>query len=143
MTVLLHREGCVADHKKVFKIYREVGLGVHVRRRKNRVPHQRVALPAPQAWNEQWAMDFVSDEVASGRRFRALTSIDTFSRECHAIRVVASITGKDVAQVLIKAISHHAKPEVIAMDNGPEFRRQGLDAWGYTHSVKLDFIRPG
>ena len=141
--VLLQREGWKVNHKKVQRIYTEEGLTVPQRRRKKRVPHERVPLDAPVERGERWAMDFAMDEILGGARFRALTVIDTFTRECHAIHVASSITGKDVATVLSRLAFQHGAPKVITVDNGPEFRGRSLDAWAYTNKVKLDFIRPG
>ena len=93
--------------------------------------------------NERWSMDFMSDALFDGRRFRVLTLIDNFTRESLAIKVGQGITGKEVAEVLDQIIEDRSKPETIQCDNGPEFTSRALDKWAYDHKVALDFSRPG
>ena len=88
-------------------------------------------------------MDFVSDSLHDGRRLRALTIVDNFTRVSPAIEVGVSITGKRVAMVLERLKLIHGLPEVITVDHGPEFTSRALDEWAYRNGVKLDFTRPG
>lgn len=88
-------------------------------------------------------MDFVSDNLATGRRFRALVIVDEYSRECLAIEVDTSLGGRRVVNVLEKLSKVRGLPEVITIDNGPEFTSKVLDEWAYRCGVKLNFIRPG
>jgi len=88
-------------------------------------------------------MDFVSDTLAHGQRFRALTVVDNFSRVSPAIEVNRSITGQDVVAVLERLKTTHGLPERIAVDNGPEFISRALDAWAHRNNVQLEFSRPG
>jgi putative transposase len=88
-------------------------------------------------------MDFMSDQFADRRRFRLLTLIDDYTRECLALDVASSIPGARVARVLERVAERTGYPEVIVMDNGPEFRSRALDAWAVRHGVKLHFIQPG
>ena len=142
--VLLRREGWDVNHKLVYRIYKEEGLEVRSKRRKKRASHTRVPLPSPERRNEQWALDFVSDTLESGRRYRALTVIDLFSRECVAIEVAFKMTSEIVATVLERAIrQRRQKPKSLTVDNGPEFRSNYFDAWAYSKEIQLDFIRPG
>jgi putative transposase len=98
--VLLRREGWKVNWKKVYRLYRELGLAVRRRKRKRIGPFQRVPLPRPTAANQSWSMDFVADGLADGRRLRCLTIVDDHSRECPAIEVDTSITGTRVVAVL-------------------------------------------
>ena len=100
-------------------------------------------MPAPQRTNEHWSMDFVTDSIVTGRRFRALAIVDDYSRECPAIEVDTSLGGRRVVNVLEKLAETRGLPEVITTDNGPEFAGQALDEWAYRKGVKLNFIRPG
>jgi len=102
-----------------------------------------VAREQPPAVNHTWAVDFVHDALSDGRRFRALTVIDEYSRECLAIEVGASLPGERVSQVLQRLCELRAVPSVIRSDNGPEFRGRVMDEWAYTHGVRLQFIEPG
>jgi putative transposase len=88
-------------------------------------------------------MDFVSDSLADGRRFRALAIVDNFSRESVAIEAGVSMTGKDVAAILDGLGPTRKLPRTITVDNGPEFTSKALDQWCHWNGVRLDFIRPG
>ena len=88
-------------------------------------------------------MDFVTDSIVTGRRFRALVIVDDYSRECPAIEVDTSLGGRRVVQALERLLETRGLPEVITIDNGPEFAGKVLDEWAYRHGVKLNFIRPG
>ena len=140
--VLLRREGLVVNRKLVQRLYREEGLQVQRRKRK-RVAVPRVPLPAPTAPNEQWSMDFVSDALGNGRRFRSLTLVDDCTREAPAIEVDFSLPGERVVQVLDRVAGERSYPKVIVCDNGPEFAGAALDQWADAHGVALQFIEPG
>jgi putative transposase len=103
----------------------------------------RVILPTPLRPNERWSMDFVTDNIVTGRRFRALVIVDDYSRECPIIEVDTSLGGRRVVGVLEKLADIRGLPEVITIDNGPEFAGRVLDEWAYRKGVKLNFIRPG
>ena len=93
--------------------------------------------------NACWSMDFVCDSLFNGRRFRALTIVDNFSRECLAIEAGQSITGQDVAAVMDRLVNKRGVPDRIQCDNGSEFISKVLDKWAYEHGVTMDFSRPG
>jgi len=141
--VILKREGLVINHKRTERIYREESLSLRLKKRKKKVAMVRVKLPEPEQVNQRWSMDLVSDSLVTGRRFRALTILDDFSRECLAIEVDTSIGGKRVVSVLERLAELRGLPEVITVDNGPEFAGKALDEWAYNRGVKLNFIRPG
>jgi putative transposase len=141
--VLLKREGLVVNHKRTERIYAEEGLSLRVRKRKKRVAMARIELTSPDRPDQRWSMDFVQDQLADGRRFRVLTIVDAFTRECPALEVDTSIGGKRVARVLDKLAFLRGLPEAITIDNGPEFTSNAFDEWAYRNNVKLDFIRPG
>jgi putative transposase len=140
---VLRREGVVANHKRIERLYREEGLSLRRRRGRKRLSHLRVAREQPTAINHTWAVDFVHDGLSNGRRFRALTVIDEFSRECLAIEVGAALTGERVRRVLQRLCELRAVPTNIRSDNGPEFRGRVMDEWAYGHSVRLQFVEPG
>jgi putative transposase len=95
------------------------------------------------AINESWSMDFVTDSLFNGHRFRSLTIVDNFSRECLAIEVGQHIKGEDVVRVVDRIKITRGKPCFIKVDNGPEFISKELDKWAYENKVTLDFSRPG
>ena len=141
--IMLKREGLVINHKHTERIYHEEGLALRKKRRRKGAAGIRLIMPTPQKTNERWSMDFVTDSIVTGRRFRALTIIDDYSRECPAIEVDTSLGGARVVSVLDRLEATRGLPEVITMDNGPEFAGRHLDEWAFRKGVKLNFIRPG
>lgn len=141
--VLLKREELVINHKRTERVYGEERLSLRIRRRKKRAAETRVVQPAAERPNEMWAMDFLSDALADGRRFRVLPIIDTCTRECHWMEVDTSIGGKRVAGVLSRISGLKGLPQGISVDNGPEFISNALDAWAHVRGIKLQFSRPG
>ena len=103
----------------------------------------RLELAQPSRPNERWAMDFVSDGLWGSRKFKALTILDIFTKECLAIEVDTSINGNRLTRVLDWLVLTRGCPEVITTDNGPEFAGIALDRWVYNNNVRLDFIKPG
>lgn len=143
--VLLQRElgnGRI-NRKRVQRLYRLEGLAIRRRKRKRVARSPRGAdLPAWQP-GEAWAMDFMQDVLADGRRFRTLNVLDIVTRECLAIEVDTSLPGQRVARLLDQLTLWHGAPKRITLDNGPEFTGRALDVWAYQHHVELDFIDPG
>jgi putative transposase len=140
---LIGREGVVANHKRVYAVYREAGLQVRRRRRKRLTRGERVALAVPSGPCERWSMDFMLDTLADGRPFRVLNIVDDFTRECLAIEVDRSLPGARVVRVLERLRAEIGLPQTIVTDNGPEFAGRTLDAWAYAAGVTIRFIRPG
>lgn len=139
----LRRKGHRYNHKRIYRLYREHKLGLRTRRRTRSASSPREVPARPTAPGQQWAMDFVSDHLASGRRFRALTVVDEFSRWSPGILVETSISGEQVARFLDELAATKGLPERIVVDNGPEFISNALDKWAYERGVKLHFIKPG
>jgi putative transposase len=143
LTTLLQREGWPVNHKRVHRIYREEELMVRTKRRKRRTAEVRVKLlPATQV-GERWSIDFVSDQLADGRRFRVLTAVDHVSRECVCLRAAQSLPSQGVTEALDEAMDILGQPEAITMDNGTEFACNHFDQWAYRRGIQLDFITPG
>lgn len=141
--VLLRREGKIVNHKRVERIYREEGLSLRKRKKKRQTAALRIVLPTPTQPNKRWSMDFVSDQLSDGRKFRSLTIVDDCSRESPAIEVDTSLPGKRVTRVLDRLADTRGLPDAIVVDNGPEFSGSELDSWAHQRGVKLCFIRPG
>jgi putative transposase len=143
LTAMLLREGTAVNHKRVYRLYREEGLAMRIRRRR-RIRWSGVATnPAASRPNERWSMDFVSDCVSTGKVIRMLTIVDDCTRECPAIEVDTSLGGLRVRRVLDRIASERGLPEAIVLDNGPEFRGRALGAWSAERGVRLEFIQPG
>jgi putative transposase len=142
--LLLRREGWQVNHKLVFRLCREEGLGLRRHRPRGRVTAvRRQMLPRPQRRDESWSLDFMSDQLYSGRPIRVLTIVDNYSRESLALKVGFRLTGDDVVEVLKGVIRERGVPASLRVDNGPEFTSKVLDQWAYWNGVVLDFIRPG
>ena len=138
---LASREGLKMNQKKFRRIYREQKLSIKLRKKSRLRTQVRVPIPPPSAANQRWSMDFVSDQLGpSGKRFRTLTVIDDFTRECVALFADFSIPGQQVARALDKI---GRLPKAIVIDNGSEFTGRAMDAWAFERQIKLDFIRPG
>ena len=141
--VLLKREGFTINHKRTERIYREEGLSLRIRRRRKMASVLRVELPKPARSNHIWSMDFMSDALCDGRKLKVFPVVDQYNRKCHRIEVDTSINGVRVCRVLSEISQSQGLPEVIVIDNGPEFIGKALDAWAYQRGVKLHFITPG
>jgi putative transposase len=142
--VLLKREGWEINHKRVHRLYCEEGLNLRVKHRRKR-PGAALRMPRQQAkgLNDTWSMDFASDSLFNGSRFRVLTVVDNFSRECLATEVGQGLRGEQVVEVLNHLKYIRGVPRSIRVDNGSEFISKALDKWAYENKVSLDFSRPG
>ena len=132
-SIISGRNGCTGKKGSPFVL----------KKRKKRTSHLRVVLDRPERVNQHWSMDFVSDNLFSGRRFRVLTVVDDFSRECPVLEADHSLTGQRVSRVLDRVALTRGLPEVIRVDNGPDFISKALDLWAFENKVKLRFIQPG
>jgi putative transposase len=141
--VLLRREGRRVNHKRIYRLYRQEGLSVRRRKRKRVAGGRGPILLPPTKINQRWSMDFMGDTLATGRTFRLLNIVDDFSRECVVIDSATSIPGARVVRVLDELAEVRGLPEIIVIDNGPEFTSRALDEWAYRRRVRLLFITPG
>lgn len=142
--VLLRREGWRVNAKRIYRLYREMGLQL-----RNKTPKRRVKAKLREdrtmacQGNEIWAMDFVHDQLATGRKLRVLTVVDLFSRFSPVIDPAFSYRGSDVVETLERVCREVGYPKSIRVDQGSEFISRDLDLWAYQHDVALDFSRPG
>lgn len=140
---LLRREGLVINHKRTERLYRKAGLSLRIKKRRKLSAALRLSLPTPSQPNQLWAMDFVSDSLANGRRFRCLNIIDLYTRECLKIVVDTSINGVRVTKTLDMLKELRGLPETIITDNGSEFTSKAMSMWAQVNNVTIAFIRPG
>lgn len=143
LIIFLRREGFVVNHKKLFRIYREEGLMVRKRRGRKRAVGMRAPIPVPAFPNDLWAMDFVSDQLDSGRRFRVLGIFDVCTRRCLAAVADFSVTGKRVARELDRLLAIFGKPKAILSDNGTELTSHAVLAWVAQTGIDWHYIDPG
>lgn len=137
---MLKIEGLVINRKRTYRLYREEGLQVRTKRRKKLV-RPRIPMLVPDSVDQRWSMDFVSDQLANGRRFRVLNIVDDYSRECVLQLVDFSISGLRLARELDRL--KRQLPKTIVCDNGPEFTSKAMFFWAKQIGVKLHFIQPG
>ena len=142
LAALLARQGWQVNHKRLYRIYREENLAVRRTKRKRlrRAPPVPALLTAP---NQEWAMDFVADSLATGRAFRAFTQVDNFTRECPAIEVDRCLSAQRITRVLDWVIAQRGQPQATRCDNGPEFTSRHFLAWCEERRIRLDLIEPG
>jgi putative transposase len=140
---LLRREGVQANHKRVYRLYREACLSVRKRRRKKLVMLDRPVLTEASRPNEVWSIDFVMDALSTGRRIKCLTVVDDFTRECLDIVVDYGISGGYVTHVLDQIAQFRGLPGAIRTDQGPEFTSRAMDRWAYGKGIDLKLIAAG
>lgn len=131
------------NHKRVRRIYREMKLNVR-RRAKKRLPARvKQPLVIPIAANQTWSIDFMSDALVDGRKFRLFNVLDDYNRESLAIEVDTSLPSLRVQRVLKRLINERSKPNIIRVDNGPEFISHVLQQWCEQNRISLQYIQPG
>ncbi|UEP51435.1 IS3 family transposase [Burkholderia ambifaria] len=140
---LVEREGTHANHKRIYRLYREAGLAVRRRRKRHGVMIEREQLALPGAPNEVWSIDFVMDALSNGRRVKCLTVVDDFTKEAVDIVVDHGISGLYVARALDRAARFRGYPKAVRTDQGPEFTSRALDQWAYANGVTLKLIQAG
>jgi putative transposase len=141
--LLLTREGMRMNWKKLYRLYREEKLTVRKRGGRKRALGTRAPMTIPQGPNQRWSLDFVSDALVDGRRFRILCVIDDFSRECLATVVDNSLSGERVARELDRIALIKGYPCLVVSDNGTELTSNALLAWQQSRQVEWHYIAPG
>jgi len=139
----LRLQGKPWNHNRVYRVYKAMGLNLP-RRKKRRLPDRpRQPLDAPEKVNHIWSLDFMSDALYSGKRFRTLNILDDGVREILNIVVDTSIPGGRVVRTLEQLTDSRGMPNALRMDNGPEFISQTLVDWCMDRGIELRYIQPG
>ena len=141
--VMLERQGIILNLKKLRRLYREEKLQVRKRGGRKRALGTRRPMLVPNAPNQRWSLDFVSDAMTDGRRFRVLCIIDDHTRECLALMVDTSISGFRVTRELNLLLKRLGKPQSIVSDNGTEFTSQAILRWCQETNIDWHYIAPG
>lgn len=141
--VLIRREGLLVNRKKVQRLYREEKLTVRRRGGRKRALGTRRPMEAPLFANQRWSLDFVSDQMTDGRRFRILEVFDDCTRECLALVADTSISGRRVARELDAIVAWRGKPAKIVSDNGTELTSNAILEWADSRGVEWHYIAPG
>lgn len=142
LQIVLREQGEHVNHKRIYRVYREAGLLIRRRARKRllRVGAPRPMLSGP---NQEWALDFVHDTADSGRKFRALSVLDPYTRECLALEVDSSLGSRRVTRVLDHLVEERGRPVALRCDNGPEFTSRQFLAWCIERGIEVIHIEPG
>lgn len=139
----LRRKGWIWNHKKVYRVYTALQLNIR-RRFKKRLPARvKQALFQPQSINEVWSIDFMSDSLWDGRKFRLLNIVDDFNRQVLALEADISLPSLRVIRILEYLKEFRGLPKMIRVDNGPEFISHVLDEWCRKNEIVLTYIQPG
>jgi putative transposase len=131
------------NHKRVYRIYKELELNLRIKPRKRLIREAPQALEVPTQINEVWSMDFMHDQLADARTFRLLNVIDDFNREALGIEVDFSLPAQRVIRSLNQIIEWRGKPKVIRSDNGPEYISEVFAQWARENQIELRFTQPG
>lgn len=141
--VLMDREGLHMNHKKLRRLYREERLQVRRRGGRKRALGTRAPIALPDEANQRWSLDFVSDALADGRRFRILAVVDDFTRECLCLAADTSLSGARVARELDAVIAVRGRPTSIVSDNGTELTSMAILRWSQETRIEWHYIAPG
>ena len=141
--ILLRRESITLNHKRLFRLYREEKLTVRRRGGRKRALGTRAPITLPQGPNQRWSLDFVSDTLADGRRFRVLVVVDDFTRECLALVADTSLSGRRVVRELDRIVELRGRPLTIVSDNGTELTSHAILRWQEERAVEWHYIAPG
>lgn len=139
----IRRSGNEWNHKRVYRVYKLLKLN-RKRKGKRRLPSRvKQPLVRQEQINQSWSMDFMSDSMVNGRRFRTFNLIDDCTREVLAIEIDTSLSSKRIIRTLEKVILERGKPSIIRTDNGPEFTSKELEFWAKDNGIQIQFIQPG
>jgi putative transposase len=141
--ILLRREGIAMNHKKLRRLYREERLQVRRRSGRKRALGTRAPMVLPQGPNQRWSLDFQSDALACGRRFRVFAVVDDFTRECLALIADTSLPSLRVVRELDAIVAVRGRPAMIVSDNGTELTSQAVLRWSQEMRVEWHYIAPG
>jgi putative transposase len=141
--LMLERQGIKLNGKKLYRLYKEERLTVRKRGGRKRALGTRAPMSIPQDQNLRWSVDFVMDTLSSGRRFRILTLVDDFTRECLGLVVDTSLTALRVMRELDRIIESRGCPRMIVSDNGTEFTSNTILAWQEELQIEWHYIAPG
>jgi len=136
-------KGFIWNHKRVYRIYRELELNLRIKPKSRIIRDKPRSLSVPNNINESWSMDFMHDQLSDGRSIRLFNVIDDFNREGLEIEVDFSLPSSRVIRSLERIIEQRGKPKTIRCDNGPEYISHQLKNWAFTNDIGIEYIQPG
>lgn len=139
----LRNQGFSWNHKKVYRVYKKLGLNLLRKRKRRLASRERKKLEVPRSYNEVWSIDFMSDALFNSRRFRTLNIIDDYNRKSIWIEIGLSIGAIHMTDLLEWIVKERGKPKAIRTDNGPEFTRSVFTNWCHRHRIEIRYIQPG
>lgn len=131
------------NHKRVYRIYRELELNLRIKPKKRMVREKPAKLSVPESINQVWSMDFMHDQLSNGRSIRLFNVIDDFNREALGIDVDLSLPSERVIRSLNQIIAWRGCPRVIRCDNGPEYISAALQNWAKSCGIRIEYMQPG
>jgi len=144
MFAYLRNRGYRWNHKRVYRVYRAMGLNIRIKPKKRLPTREPKPLEPPSLPNRQWSLDFMRDSLRGGRTFRSLNILDEYNREALWIEIDTSLPARRVTWVLDRVAEWRgAYPRQLRLDNGPEFIAREMAHWAEIHQVTLAFIEPG
>lgn len=136
-------QGHIINHKRVYRIYKALGLRIKRKTRKRLPARIKEKLEVPASFTRTWSIDFMSDALSNGRKFRSFNVIDDFNREVLFIEIDYSLKSTRILWVLKHLIGRYGKPQKIRMDNGPEFIANIAGLWSHANDIDFKYIQPG
>lgn len=143
MMMKIKQDGHLWNRKRVYRVYCEMNLNIRVKPKKRLPSREAKSLFQPVARNICWSMDFMSDALYSGRRFRTFNVIDDYNRESLLIEPSFSLPANRIVQLLTELCELRGRPEMIRVDNGPEFISTTFKAWAKSQGILIHYIEPG
>jgi putative transposase len=139
----IRNEGQIINHKRLHRVYKQLGLPLRRKVKKRLTARVKEPLAVPEGFTQTWSIDFMSDALSNGTKFRSFNVIDDYNREVLFIETDYSLKSSRVIWVLKHLINRYGKPQKIRMDNGPEFVAGLAQAWSRANEIEFKYIQPG
>jgi putative transposase len=141
--IKLRKQGFAWNHKRVYRVYCSLKLNLKRKPKKRLLSRKKVTLSIPATPNNTWSLDYMSDALMNGRRFRTINVIDDYNREILTIKALFSLPSQRVTELLDYIALTRGYPQKIRMDNGPENIAKVMGKWAKNHKIILEHIEPG